>query len=110
MRIAEVASPSNEMQLAALAQFLLGRAEDADTNKTISADAFIKIARDMGISVTHQQLIAMSQKPPLSNLISNVEPNEVSFRGAEPEVDDSDMSVDQARATVDKMAKRAAKV
>jgi hypothetical protein len=41
-------------------------------------------------------------------LISNVEPDKITFKGAEPEVDDSDMNPDQARATVDKMAKRAA--
>lgn len=110
MRIAEVAGAPDQMQLAALAQFLLGRAEDAGASKTISTDAFIKIARDMGISLNHQQLVSLSQQPPLSNLITNVEPDKITFHGAEPEVDDSDMSVDQARATVDKMAKRAAKV
>lgn len=111
MKITEVADAGQQdaMKLAALAQFLLGRSEDTNSPKKISTQAFLNLAQNMGISLTHQQLANLSQKPPLSGLISNVEPDEVYFKGAEPEVDDSDMTVDQARATVDKMAKRASK-
>ena len=95
-------------KLAALTQFLIGRAQDTNAPKTISTQAFLKLARDMGISLGQSQLAAMASQPPLSELISNVEPDKITFKGAEPEVDDSDMNPDQARATVDKLAKRAA--
>jgi hypothetical protein len=109
MRISEVAGAPDVGRLAALAQFLLGRATDTNGVKKISTTTFINLAQNMGITINQQQLASLSQQPPLNGIISNVEPNEITFKGAEPEVDDSDMSVDQARATVDKMAKRAGK-
>lgn len=109
MLILEVEQPGvDKGKLAALTQFLIGRAQDTNASKTISTQAFLQLARNMGISLGQQQLAAMASQPPLSELISNVEPDKITFKGAEPEVDDSDMSTDQARATVDKMAKRAA--
>lgn len=95
-------------KLAALCQFLIGRAQDTDAVKQISTDAFLSLAQNQGISLTRSKLIDLSQQPPLSNFIANVEPDKITFRGAEPEVS-STMSVDQARDTVEKMAKRAAK-
>jgi hypothetical protein len=107
MRILEVAADPNAQRLAALTQFLLGRSEDTAAAKKISTDAYLKLAGDMGISLTKSQLIDMVQHPPLSNLITNVENDEIIFKGAETAPDT--MSVDQARKTVDSMAKRAAK-
>jgi hypothetical protein len=112
MRIAEVqTSPIDSGKLAALAQFMLSRAEDTDAKKTISIQAFLNLAHSMGISLTADQLRTMIQQPPLNNLIANVEGDDatgtVVFRGAEAVTDT--MTVDQARATVDSMAKRAAK-
>lgn len=101
------ASPDAE-KLAALTQFLIGRATNTGAAKTISTQAYLQLAQNMGISLSQSQLASMSQQTPLSALISNVEPDKITFKGAEPEVDDSDMNTDQARATVDKMAKRAA--
>jgi hypothetical protein len=49
----------------------------------------------------------MIARPPLSNIISNVTDTEVMFKGSEQEV--SGMSVDQARGTVNSMAKSAMK-
>lgn len=109
MLILEVEQPGVDTgKLAALTQFLIGRAKDTNAAKTISTQAFLQLARSMGISLSQQQLATMVTQPPLSALISNVEPDKITFKGAEPEVDDSDMNPDQARATVDKMAKRAA--
>lgn len=107
MRIDEFTGSPDSQKLAALAQFLIGRAGDTNAPKTISTGAFIKLAQRMGIPLTQQQLILISQNPPLNGLITNVEPDKITFKGAEPEVDDSDMTPDQAQATVDKMAKRA---
>ncbi len=112
MRIAEVqTSPIDSGKLAALAQFMLGRAQDTDAKKIISIQTFLNLAHGMGISLTANQLRTMVQQPPLNNLIANVEGDDatgtVVFRGAEAVT--NTMTVDQARATVDSMAKRAAK-
>jgi len=107
MRLVEFeTSSANTEELAALSQFLLARADDTGAQKKISVPAFLKLAADMGISMTRDQLIAQADQPPLNNLISNIEGNEISFKGDET-VDDATMSVDQARATVNQMSKRA---
>lgn len=106
MLVREVAD-SNEGadKLVALVQFLLGRAEDTDAQKTISVDAFTKLAANMGISITPETLSDISQRPPLANIIDNIEGDEIRFRGSE--IAPAGMTVDQARLTVDNMAKRA---
>jgi hypothetical protein len=117
MLIYEVAAPNvDATRLAALAEFLNGRADDTTGQKKISTKAFLELASNMGIALSKSQLKQMSQQPPLSNIIANVEGDdneygsgEVIFRGAEPEVNDAEQSVDQSRAIVDKMAKRASK-
>jgi hypothetical protein len=92
-------------KLAALSQFLVSRAQDTDAQKKISIAAFLELANNMGISLTDDQLRNLVQQPPLSELISDVTDSEVIFKGA---VEDApNMTVDQARDTVDTMAKRA---
>ena len=105
MLIREVASDVDTTKLAALSQFLLGRAQDTDAAKTISTDAFVKLAANMGISITPDRLADLIQQPPLNNIIANMEGDTITFRGAE--VQPAGMTVDQARQTVDSMAKRA---
>lgn len=98
-------------KLAALAQFMIGRAQDTRAQKRMSVGSFVSMANNMGISMTAQQLIDLSTQPPLNQLIQNVEGDEatgtITFKGAEEQVT-QDMTVDQARDTVDSMAKRAA--
>ena len=98
---------SQAAKLAALGEFLVGRADDSASSKKISINSFINLAKDMGVSLTDSQLRAMISQPPLSNIITNVTDNEVMFKGSEQEV--AGMSVDQARNTVDSMAKTAMK-
>ena len=105
MLICEVAGDVDVTKLAALSQFLLGRAEDTDAAKTISTAAFIKLASNMGISITVDRLRDLIQQPPLNNIIANVEGDTITFQGAD--VVPATMTVDQARQTVDSMAKRA---
>ena len=105
MLIREVAGDVDVNKLAAVSQFLLGRAEDTDAAKTISTDAFIKLASNMGISITPDRLMDLIQQPPLNNIIANVEGDTITFQGAD--VIPAAMTVDQARQTVDSMAKRA---
>jgi hypothetical protein len=112
MRIDEVQASPTGMELAAIAEFLMGRAEDTGAPLKISANAFINMARAQGISLGVAQLKNLAQQPPLNNFIANIDGDnqtaQIIFKGAEPEVDDSDITPDQARSTVDKMAKRAA--
>jgi hypothetical protein len=105
MLICEVAGDVDVTKLAALSQFLLGRAKDTDAAKTISTAAFIKLASNMGISITPDRLMDLIQQPPLRNIIANIEGDTITFQGAE--VMPAAMTVDQARQTVDSMAKRA---
>ncbi len=110
MRIDEVAGGNRDLEkLTALSQFLIGRATDTDAAKTISTASFINLAQSMGISLTADQLRTYVQSPPLNNVIADVEGDDATgkiiFKGQESVTDT--MSVDQARATVDQMAKRA---
>jgi hypothetical protein len=107
MRITELYS-KNDAELLALSQFLLSRAEDKNAQKKISVPAFLKMAANMEISLTRDQLIDLSQRPPLNNVIQGIDGDEIRFKGAEGPPT-ATMTKDQAQATVDAMAKRAAK-
>lgn len=109
MLIREFQDPSapDAQKLAALSQFLLSRAKDTAGTKKISVEAFLKLAGNQGISLTKDSLIELSTKPPLNGLIQDIQNDEVVFKGDESVTDT--MTVDQARQTVDTMAKRAAK-
>ena len=111
MRLNEFESNVDTTKLAALGQFLLGRAGDTGAKKTISVDTFIGLARDMGIALTASQLRDLASQEPLNNIIANIEGDEIIFQGSEeyvPGADDT-MTTDQARDTVNRMAKRALK-
>jgi hypothetical protein len=108
MLIREVADP-NTQRLAALSQFLLGRSEDESAKKQISQQAFVDLAKSLGVNVTADSLGDLISKEPLSNMLEPLEPNSgvVRFKGnTEAEIG---MSVDQARAVVDSNAKAAMK-
>jgi hypothetical protein len=106
MRLVEFeVAGANAQKLAALSQFLLSRAQDTDAEKKISIAAFLELANNMGVSLTDSQLRNLAQQAPLNELISDVTDSEVIFKGAVEGA--PNMTVDQARDTVDTMAKRA---
>jgi hypothetical protein len=108
MRIREVdEQQADVLKLAGLAEFLIGRSNDTGASAQISVDAFVNMARNLGISVDAARLQNLSQQPPLNNVINKVTDDTIYFVGSEPP--DQDMSVDKARQTVDTMAKRAGK-
>jgi hypothetical protein len=115
MLIREVAGADAQApRLMALAEFLRSRAQDQAVEPRISRDAFLKLAANLGMSVTSDQLKNMIQQPPLSGIIQDVTgtddldgSGEVIFRGAETGGDDDVMTPDMAKQTVDSMAKRA---
>jgi hypothetical protein len=104
MLIREFQDP-NTTRLAALGQFLLGRAKDTAAKKTVNINTFIGLARDMGIDLTPERLQTLVTQDPLRNIIANIEGDTIVFKGEETV--SPEMNVDQARATVNQMAKRA---
>ena len=111
MRLVEFeVSSVNTEKLAALSQFLMSRTKDTNAKKTMPASSFLDLANNMGISLTDNQLRNLVQQPPLSEIIANIEGDAdtgtITFKGADEVA--PNMSVDQARDTVNTMAKRAA--
>ena len=108
MRLFEIASPDSQ-KLLALSQFLVGRADDTTAKKEISQDAFIDLAKNLGIIINRDTLGDLIAQPPLSNVLEPLDPNSgtVRFKGNETPV--AGMSVDQARNVVDSNAKAAMK-
>ena len=100
-------APPNPAQLSGLVQFLNGRANDTNAKKEISQDAFIKLANDLDINVTAQNLADVVSQEPLSNLLEPMDPNTgmLVFKGAgEPNVA---MPVNKAQDIVASAAKSA---
>ena len=108
MLIREVADP-NTQKLAALSQFLLGRSQDESAQKQISQQAFIDLAKSLGVNVTSDNLGELISQPPLSNILEPLEPNSGIIRFKGNTEAETGMSVDQARAVVDSNAKAALK-
>jgi hypothetical protein len=92
-----------------LTQFLLGPTNDEMAKKQITQQAFIELARSLGVNITSETLGELISQPPLSNLLEPLQPNSgvVRFRGDTETA--TGMSVDQARAVVDSNAKAALK-
>lgn len=109
MQISEVAGVTNDAgRLVALTSFLTGRAEDTSAPTKISIQAFLKMANNMGIAINDRQLRDLATRPPLNQVITNIDTTDVFFGG--DDVENSTMTVKQAQDTVNSMAKRAAGV
>ena len=108
MRLVEFATPDSQ-KLLALTKFLSGRADDTTAKKEISQDAFIDLARSLGVIIDPDSLGELINQEPLSNVLEPLEPNSgvVRFKGNTEAT--TGMSVDQARAVVDSNAKSALK-
>ena len=100
---------SNAKKLMALSQFLSGRSDDESAKKQISQQAFIDLAKSLGVNVTPDNLGELIGQPPLSNVLEPLDPNSgiVRFKGDTEAT--TGMSVDQARNVVDSNAKAAMK-
>lgn len=109
MLIREVAGADTEAaRLAALSAYLIGRNRDTNNTSPTSIDSFVKMAHNMGISLSDQQLRDIAQKPPLNGFIKNVTDADVIFKRDGGAEEAPTMTVDKAKKTVDTMAKRAA--
>ena len=100
---------ANTQKLAALSQFLLSRTNDTNAKKTMPVSSFLDLANNMGVGLTDDQLRNLIQQPPLNKIIANIEGDAdtgtITFKGADEVA--PNMSVDQARETVNTMAQRA---
>lgn len=96
-------------KLLGLVEFLAGRAEDTNSQKQIDQDAFINVARNLGIMVTRNNLPELVNQPPLSNVLEPLTPNTddpVVFKGGETQA--PNMPVNKAQDIVAAAAKKAA--
>lgn len=96
-------------KLLGLVEFLSGRAEDTNATKQISKDAFIQMAKHLGINVNANNLQSIVEKPPLSNVLEPLDPNSdmITFKGAN--IGPTQMPVNKAQDIVAAAAKKAAK-
>ena len=107
MKASEVLQESNLEKLAALGQFLIGRANDQNATSKLSVEAFISIAEKMGIPLDVESLQDMVMQGELENIITNMDNKEISFKSEKQVQDNPDLSIDKARNTVNNMAQRA---
>lgn len=99
----------NTQKLAALIDFLAGRAEDQNAKKQISKQALINAAKNLGVNINDQILDELVLREPLKNILEPIEPNSdvIRYRGNK-EVDTA-MPVDKAENIVAQNAKAAMK-
>jgi hypothetical protein len=113
MKITEVADNNqpDQAQLMGLVSFLSGRARDQAARKQISIDAFVDLAKNLGISVNKADLPALINLPPLSNVLEPIEPGAttVNFKTAGEESAPAEMPVNKAQDIVASAAKSAMK-
>lgn len=113
MKIFEVdaglAPTPNPNSLSGLVQFLNGRATDTNARKEISQDAFIKLANDLDINITRQNLADIVSQEPLSNLLEPMDPNTGVLVFKDAEQPDVAMPVNKAQDIVASAAKSAMK-
>ena len=107
MKTSEILHESNLEQLAALGQFLIGRANDQNSTSKLSVEAFISIAGKMGIPLDADSLQDMVMQGELDGVINDVDNKEISFKSEKQVQDNPELSMDKARNTVNNMAQRA---
>lgn len=84
MRLYEFAGDDPlRVKLVAIADQLENRV--TSEGQTMSTDEFLKILNSNGISIGISDLFDMVKKPPLSNIIDNVNKNEVIFKKQAPQ-------------------------
>lgn len=116
MKILEVsafpgATPDPE-KLIGLVDFLAGRANDTNSTKQISQDAFISLAQSLDIPINKNNIVEIVGQPPLTNLLEPLEPGSedpIVFKGGNVEEPTPKMTVPKAQQVVSQMAKSAMK-
>jgi hypothetical protein len=83
--------------------------EDGSFKGKFTVKALLKKLRDNGVRVDKNQLIDLVNEEPWSNLISNLNDNEVEFKDGDSMEMDSSEDYPPPEDTIDQMAKRASK-
>ena len=99
MKINEITS---DTELQTLVQYLIGQSEYLKTNPEMTMDQFIAMADGLGIHMSPDKVMDIMSKPPLSNMVKDVNQDVIYFGDKEDIVK---MPVDKARKIVSKMAK-----
>lgn len=110
MLIREVTQPLNGLdKMVALVTVLAGRAKNTGAKQEIGVDAFVNLAKSMGIVIHQDDLAGLLSQEPLSNVFEPLEPNTgiIKFKGNDEQT--NNMPVDKAEDIVAQNAKRAAK-
>ena len=94
-----------KIKITAIAQLIADRTKDANSKSKIKTDTFIKLLNNMGIPVDTESLMDLVQTGELKQVISDVNQDDVSFKG-QHEIDPTEMTVDKAQSIVKDMAKR----
>lgn len=93
---------------AALAQ-IKSDIEDSAFKGKFTVKALLNKLRNNGVNINHDQLLDLVNEEPWSNLISNIQGDQVIFKGEFEETDDEGEPYDDSEEIVSNMAKRAAK-
>ena len=105
MQVVEFTTPEDPKaaRLVGLVDFL----KSLNHSKPISKETFMRLAGQLGIVITKDNIQNLMQQEPLLNLFEPMDPqsNMLVFKGEDQAV--SGMPVDQAQNIVAKMAKRA---
>lgn len=103
------AIPAEDLQrLVALSELLAGQSEIAGENPSISVKSFLQHAKNLGVeNLSSRSFVNASTQPPLSNVIKNIENDEIYFTAAEEPEEDTAAVTDTD--IVGKMADRQAK-
>ena len=112
MIINEILREADEEQLAALSQFLIGRADTKGVQSTMSVESFISLAKKMGVSIDFNTLMDMVEAGQLSGVIRDMNDDTIEFNSkmeSEPKVSPNMGEIEKARndMAVDTMAHRA---
>lgn len=101
-------NPDNNAEIAAIGQLIADKTEDEESPSKLKTESFIGLINKMGIPLTKDALMDMVEAGNLSEIISDMNDEEVFFKG-QGAIDTNTMNVDKAEDIVDKMAKRQAK-
>lgn len=95
-------------KLAAIVGQISANIKDTGAEKPLSVDALLKLLADDDIELSRKDLESMLDKPPLSNLIANIQGDNVIF--LDPDNDDQGDATDPDKSseTLKQMATQAA--
>lgn len=104
MRLFEFAKPDPLVtKLVAVTDQLKTELDQDQTKTNMSVNQFLEYLQKYDITLDKTDLYSMIKKPPLKNIIDNIQGDDIVFKGfAEPEMPD-----DQQKNVVQQMAKNA---